>query len=60
VVQLTISFIEAKLKEAEKAVMLYTTLLGELKKATKELEETKQKSKFLNLLITKESEHENN
>jgi hypothetical protein len=54
--ELTLSFLESKLKEAEKSVNLYITMLDEITKARDSVKATEGKNKFLNLIITKEPE----
>jgi len=50
---LTIKFLESKLKEAETAIAMYATMLAELAKVQKELEQTKANSNFLKVVTNK-------
>jgi hypothetical protein len=59
--ELTVQFIEGKLKEAEKAIAIYTTLLEELNKARAGHKKTKTAASFLNLVVNlKETSDEKN
>ena len=57
--ELTITFLESKLKEAEKAIMLYTTLLDELRKVQGELKLNKTNNNFLKVVTNKGDNYEN-